>query len=184
MVELEIEHGWALGCDKQPSQHFNQRPNGDEVELLVIHNISLPPGQFGSEDITDFFLGRLKVDVHPFFSQIESLRVSAHCLIRRDGKVIQYVSFDDRAWHAGISTFEQRDNCNDFSIGIEMEGTDDCPYTDEQYAALARLTMTLQQQYPKITADRIVGHCHIAPDRKTDPGPAFDWPRYLTSLTQ
>ncbi|NQZ05883.1 MAG: 1,6-anhydro-N-acetylmuramyl-L-alanine amidase AmpD [Algicola sp.] len=182
MPDLPITQGWAEYCEQQPSSHFNLRPEGCEITLLVIHNISLPPGQFGSDDITDFFIGKLQTSRHPFFKQIENLRVSAHCLVRRDGLIIQYVSFDDRAWHAGVSSFEGRENCNDFSIGIEVEGTDDTPYTDEQYAALTKLTMTLQQQYSKITADRIVGHCHIAPERKTDPGRSFDWPRYLTSL--
>ncbi|MFT4925565.1 MAG: AmpD protein [Phenylobacterium sp.] len=180
----QISAGWASGCEAQPSSHFNQRPVGHEIDLLVIHNISLPPGQFGSSDITDFFLAKLNVAKHPFFAQIKDLRVSAHCLIRRDGHIVQYVSFADRAWHAGVSHFAGRDNCNDFSIGIEMEGTDDCPYTDEQYAALASLTMTLRQQYSKITDDRIVGHSDIAPGRKTDPGPAFDWPRYKQLISK
>ncbi len=182
MSEFVINDGWLNLCDRQPSPHFNQRPAGEEVDLLVIHNISLPPGQFGSEDVTDFFLGRLKVEKHPFFEQIQSLNVSAHCLLRRDGSLVQYVSFDDRAWHAGISSFDGREGCNDFSIGIEVEGTDDVPYTDEQYHTLTKLTMTLQRRYSKITADRIVGHCHIAPGRKTDPGGSFDWSRYYASL--
>jgi AmpD protein len=182
MPDLPITKGWAEYCEQQPSPHFNLRQAQCEIDLLVIHNISLPPGQFGSDDISDFFLGKLVVSRHPFFQQIEQLKVSAHCLIRRDGLIIQYVSFENRAWHAGVSSFEGREDCNDFSIGIEMEGTDTCPYTDEQYAALAKLTMTLQLQYPKITDDRIVGHCHIAPERKTDPGRSFDWPRYLALL--
>jgi AmpD protein len=176
--DLSIKAGWLLPCERQASEHFNHRPEGGEIELLVIHNISLPPGQFGSSDISDFFLGKLKIERHPFFQQIANLRVSAHCVIRRDGHLVQYVSFDQRAWHAGVSSFLGRDNCNDFSIGIEMEGTDTCFYTDEQYSALAHLTMVLQQRYPKITSDRIAGHSDIAPGRKTDPGEAFDWPRY------
>lgn len=183
MSQTEIIDGWLSECVKRPSPHFNSRPDGLPIELLVIHNISLPPGQFGSEDISDFFLGNLDSSKHPFFEQIKDLRVSAHCLVRRDGEVIQYVSFDKRAWHAGVSSFAGREGCNDFSIGIEVEGTDDLPYTDEQYAALAKLTKTLQQTYTNISADRIVGHCHIAPERKTDPGEAFDWTRYLASLT-
>lgn len=183
MSQMTIIDGWLSDCDQRPSSHYNARPADTEVELLVIHNISLPPAQFGSEDIADFFLGKLKVSKHPFFEQIKDLRVSAHCVIRRDGHIIQFVSFDDRAWHAGVSNFKGRENCNDFSIGIEMEGTDDIPYSDEQYRALANLTKTLQRSYIKITADRIVGHCHIAPERKTDPGDAFDWPRYMASIT-
>lgn len=178
LISKPINKGWFEGAEQQPSPHFNQRPANEDIDLLVIHNISLPPGQFGSSDITDFFLGHLEVARHPFFRQIEDLRVSAHCLVRRDGQVIQYVAFDDRAWHAGVSSFDGREGCNDFSIGIELEGTDDCPYTDEQYQALAGLTMTLQQQYSRISNDRIVGHSDIAPGRKTDPGPAFDWLRY------
>ena len=183
-LSQKINEGWASGCDRQPSPHFNLRPAGHEIDLLVIHNISLPPGQFGSSDITDFFLGRLDISRDPFFEQIKDLRVSAHCLVRRDGEVIQYVSFADRAWHAGVSEFRGRQGCNDFSVGIEMEGTDNLAYTDEQYTALAALTMTLQHQYPKITSGTIVGHSDMAPGRKTDPGPAFDWVRYQTLLTR
>lgn len=182
LTPVSIVDGWADCCTFQPSPHHNRRPAGCEVELLVIHNISLPPGQFGSDDISAFFLGKLVVERHPFFAQIAAMRVSAHCLVRRDGRMIQYVSFDDRAWHAGVSRFAGREGCNDFSIGIEMEGTDDCPYTAEQYAALARLTVALQRHYGKISGDNIVGHCDIAPGRKTDPGPAFDWPRYKRLL--
>jgi AmpD protein len=182
MAIFDLEQGWLSDCEQQPSPHFNQRPDGAQVDLLVIHNISLPPGKFGSSDITDFFLGKLQVDKDPFFKQIETLKVSAHCLVRRDGHIIQYVSFDDRAWHAGVSTFEQRENCNDFSIGIEMEGADHIPYSSEQYAALAKLTETICSRYSNITSERIVGHSDIAPQRKTDPGPAFDWSRYLALL--
>lgn len=184
MADLSIVDGWAEFCEQQPSPHFNLRPNGTEIDLLVIHNISLPPGQFGSNDITDFFLGQLDVSKDPFFKQIEQLRVSAHCLVRRDGHIIQYVSFDQRAWHAGVSKFNGQENCNDFSIGIEMEGTDTIPYTLEQYQALAKLTQALQQHYPQIHKARITGHSDIAPGRKTDPGPAFDWSRYLALLPQ
>ena len=183
MTESAITQGWYVGCEHRPSPHFNQRPSGQVIDLLVIHNISLPPGQFGSDDISDFFLAKLVVERHPFFRQIKDLRVSAHCLVRRDGQVIQYVSFDHRAWHAGVSNFAGRDNCNDFSIGIEMEGTDDCLYTDEQYLALTQLTRQLQQKYPQISEDRITGHSDIAPGRKTDPGPAFDWPRYKALIS-
>lgn len=183
MSQFEIVDGWVTGCDKRPSPHFNQRPENETIKLLVIHNISLPPGEYGSDDISTFFEGRLDHTRHPFFEQIKDLRVSAHNLIRRDGKVIQYVAYNQRAWHAGVSTFEQRENCNDFSIGIEMEGTDNMPYTDEQYQALADLTKTLQSTYTKITRERIVGHSDIAPGRKTDPGPAFDWQRYLALLS-
>ena len=175
--------GWANICQHVPSPHFNQRPQGEPVDLLVIHNISLPPGKFGSNDINDFFQGKLQVDKDPFFAQIADLRVSAHCLIRRDGEIIQYVSFDDRAWHAGVSEYQGRDNCNDFSIGIEMEGTDTVAYTEQQYKALAQLTEILLAHYPSMNKSRITGHSDIAPGRKTDPGPAFDWQHYLALLS-
>ena len=184
MVQPAIIDGWVSFCEHQPSPHHNERPPNTAVDVLVIHNISLPPGQFGSNDIRDFFLGNLVADKHPFFKQIVDLRVSAHFVIYRGGRVIQFVSTDMRAWHAGVSSFKGRDGCNDFSIGIEMEGTDDTPYSDEQYASLTRLTMTLQQHYPKISVTNITGHSDIAPGRKTDPGPAFDWSRYLSSLTE
>jgi len=130
------------------------------------------------------FLGKIDANAHPSFADIVQLQVSAHCLIRRDGSIIQYVSFDDKAWHAGESCFNNTDNCNDFSIGIELEGTDDIPYKEAQYRQLARLTASLQQNYPLITSDNIVGHCDIAPERKTDPGPAFDWQYFHQCLQQ
>jgi len=161
-----------------PSPNCNERPAGEAVSLLVIHNISLPPGQFGSGHIELFFQNKLPVDAGPFYQQIKDMTVSAHLLIERTGSVVQFVDFDRRAWHAGASLFDGRDNCNDFSIGIEMEGTDTQPYTDQQYRVLAKVTAALQQAYPALTAERITGHSDIAPGRKTDPGPAFDWQRY------
>ncbi len=161
-----------------PSPNCNARPAGEAVSLLVIHNISLPPGQFGSGHIELFFQNRLPIDADPFYQEIKDMTVSSHLLIERDGAVVQFVDFDRRAWHAGASLFDGRDNCNDFSIGIELEGTDTQPYTDLQYEALAKVTAALQQAYPALTAERITGHSDIAPGRKTDPGPAFDWPRY------
>ena len=184
MINYISDSGWCHGCCHHPSPHFNPRPVGSEVDLLVIHNISLPPRQFGSNDINEFFAGQLNVAKHPFFQQIAQLKVSAHCLIRRDGEVVQYVSFDDRAWHAGVSNFNGRDNCNDFSIGIELEGCDDIAYSQVQYNSLLRLTRLLQQRYPKIKHQHIVGHSDIAPDRKTDPGQAFAWRYYLSSLDE
>ncbi|NVK43331.1 MAG: 1,6-anhydro-N-acetylmuramyl-L-alanine amidase AmpD [Oceanospirillaceae bacterium] len=159
------------------SPNFNERPSG-EVSLLVIHNISLPPGQFGTGCVEALFCNGLDWDKHPFFKAIEGLEVSAHLLIERSGEVVQFVPFGKRAWHAGQSSFEGRENCNDFSIGIELEGTDELPYTDTQYEQLALVTNTIMRCYPHITPDRIVGHCDIAPGRKTDPGPAFDWDRF------
>lgn len=156
---------------------------GDDISLLVIHNISLPPGQFGGNYIDQLFTGCLNPDEHEYFQEIYQLRVSAHCLIKRTGEIVQYVPFDKRAWHAGVSSFKGRERCNDYSIGIELEGCDDIPYTQEQYQTLANLTKTIQKQYPKIVNEHITGHCDIAPGRKTDPGDSFDWPYYLSLLS-
>ncbi len=158
-----------------PSPFFNLRPNPEDLSLLVVHNISLPPKQFGGDFIEQFFLGKLEAKTHPFFDEIRDLQVSAHCLIKRGGQVIQFVPFDKRAWHAGISCFDGRDNCNDFSIGIELEGADDIVYEKVQYQRLADITRALLATYPTFSKDKIVGHQDIAPFRKTDPGPAFDW---------
>jgi len=148
----------------------------------VIHNISLPPEQFGSDDIDRFFTNCLDANKHPYFDEICQMQVSSHLLIRRDGEVVQYVPFHRRAWHAGESEFEGRPNCNDFSIGIELEGTDTIPYESIQYQRLQEVIHLLQQAYPAITRERIVGHCHIAPGRKTDPGDVFDWQQLLAGL--
>ena len=171
-------HGWlipAAGVQLAPSPNFDQRPADMDISLLVIHNISLPPGVFGGSEITDLFLNQLDYSSHPWLEQLRGLHVAAHFLIRRDGSVVQYVSTDDRAWHAGVSSFERRERCNDFSIGIELEGTDTVPFESAQYLTLNTLTQTLRQRYP-LRAVR--GHEHIAPGRKTDPGPHFDWARY------
>ena len=164
------------------SGHFNLRPEPNEISLLVIHNISLPPNQFGGDYIKDLFTGTLDPDVHPYFREIYQLRVSAHCLICRDGHVVQFVPFNHCAWHAGVSSFQGRAKCNDYSIGIELEGADDIPYTDEQYLGLAKLSNNIMQHYPKIGIGQIVGHNDIAPLRKTDPGQAFDWARFRQML--
>ena len=165
-----------------PSPNFGERPDPTDIDLLVIHNISLPPGQFGTEAVTDFFTNRLDASAHPYFESIAELKVSSHLFIKRDGKVIQFVPFNKRAWHAGKSCFQGRDNCNDFSIGVELEGTDDVPYDDRQYAALAGVTQCLVKHYPGIRNDRITGHENIAPGRKTDPGPSFSWDYYHSLL--
>jgi AmpD protein len=167
--------GWCSNVLREPSPNFDVRPAGAKVELLVIHNISLPPGRFGGPYIADLFTNRLEYDAHPYFDQLRSLRVSAHLLIRRDGAAVQFVSANDRAWHAGVSSFCGRERCNDFSIGIELEGSDFEPFTDAQYRTLAALTDALEQAYPLMD---VTGHQHIAPGRKTDPGPFFDWGRY------
>lgn len=179
---MQLQNGWLLDVRHVPSPHHDCRPEDETPSLLVVHNISLPPGEFGGPWIDALFTGTIDPNVHPFFAEIAHLRVSAHCLIRRDGEIVQYVPFDKRAWHAGVSTYSGRERCNDFSIGIELEGTDTTPYTDAQYLALVAVTRELTVLYPKI-ADNITGHSDIAPVRKTDPGPAFDWSRFRTMLT-
>lgn len=181
-VRLDPVTGWCDGVRHCPSPNFNTRPC-DEVSLLVIHNISLPPGQFGTGKVVEFFQNQLNPTEHPYFESIAAMTVSAHFLIERCGAITQFVSCRDRAWHAGVSTFDGREGCNDFSLGIELEGTDEQPYSDAQYASLRHLSEQLLGVYPAILPSRIQGHCHIAPGRKTDPGPAFDWPRYLSSLS-
>ncbi len=180
---LSIRQGWLLTADQQKSNFFTPRSLNDQIQLLVIHNISLPKGKFGGNHITDLFLGKIDADAHPSFADISQLEVSAHCLIRRDGSIIQYVSFDDKAWHAGVSCFNGIDKCNDFSIGIELEGTDDIPYEKAQYYQLATLTVSLQKNYPLISNKNIVGHCDIAKGRKTDPGEIFNW-QYFHQMLQ
>ncbi|QIR13337.1 1,6-anhydro-N-acetylmuramyl-L-alanine amidase AmpD [Shewanella aestuarii] len=173
--------GWLPRARRCPSAHFNARPN-NEVSLLVIHNISLPAGCFGLPHIDALFQGQLDINADSSFEPLAGLQVSAHFLIRRDGELVQYVSCLDRAWHAGVSVFEGRQGCNDFSVGIELEGTDTHAYTDAQYQNLIELTFELMAQYPMINPTRIVGHCDIAPGRKTDPGQSFDWARYKQAL--
>jgi N-acetyl-anhydromuramoyl-L-alanine amidase len=165
-----------------PSPNFGPRPDDASVSLLVVHNISLPPGQFGGPEIEDFFCNRLDHTAHPYFETIAGMQVSAHALIRRDGSVVQFVSLLDRAWHAGRSSFQGEEECNDFSIGIELEGTDDVPYTEDQYRQLAALAHLIMAAWPRITPDRMTGHCDIAPGRKTDPGPFFDWSHFRAVL--
>ncbi len=160
-----------------PTANFNERPTAD-ISMLVVHNISLPPEQFGGSYIEDFFCNQLDCSVHPYFETIKDLQVSAHLLIRRDGSVVQFVPFDKRAWHAGRSEFKGQTECNDFSIGIELEGSDHINYDKRQYRVLAQVTELLLQTYPAMTPQRIVGHSDIAPGRKTDPGASFDWPKY------
>jgi AmpD protein len=181
-MQLDRATGWFAGVTHCPSPNFNERPEGEVISLLVIHNISLPPAQFGTGKVQAFFQNRLDPSEHPYFEGIKHLRVSAHFFIEREGKVTQFVSCRDRAWHAGVSCFDGREACNDFSIGIELEGTDEQPFTDAQYQALQDLTWQIQAAWPAIGVERIQGHSDIAPGRKTDPGPAFDWGRYRASL--
>jgi AmpD protein len=166
--------GWLTGVNQQLSPNCDARPQGMPIELIVIHNISLPPGVFDGNAVIDLFSNRLDWEAHPYFQQIRGLRVSAHFFIRRDGSLIQFVPCTLRAWHAGVSSWQGCERCNDYSIGIELEGTDDQPFTDAQYATLAPLVRQLKQTYP---IRDVVGHSDIAAGRKTDPGPHFDWQR-------
>jgi len=179
MVDTDIIGGWFCGARPVASPNFNQRPDGAVISLLVIHNISLPPGQYGGSHIEHFFTNQLDCSLDPFYKEIEGVEVSSHLLIKRTGEVVQFVPFAERAWHAGRSIFNGCKECNDFSIGIELEGTDDDPYTEFQYQSLATITQSIMVEYPEITKDRIVGHSDISPGRKTDPGKSFNWDTYF-----
>ena len=178
---MAIREHWLVDAQRCPSPNYNQRPD-DEVSLLVVHNISLPPQQYGGGYVEDFFCNQLDTSAHPYFEEIADLKVSSHLFIRRDGRIVQFVPFNLRAWHAGLSCYSGRENCNDFSIGIELEGWDNEAYETLQYDALAKVTQSLMSAYPSITNTRITGHEFIAPRRKTDPGPAFKWQRLFTQL--
>jgi len=173
--------GWLSGARRIASPNCDTRPADVQVNLLVVHNISLPPGEFGGDGVLELFTNRLDPAAHAYYAGLADLRVSAHFFIRRDGEVIQFVATGQRAWHAGVSSWRGRDRCNDFSIGVELEGTDDLPYADIQYVRLAELTRGLRRRYPRI---ELAGHSDIAPGRKTDPGTAFVWPRLLVLLEQ
>ena len=181
-LQVEPATGLLAGVRQVLSPHFDSRPKGVTPELIVVHGISLPAGEFGGPWIDHLFAGNLRPDAHPSFRETAALRVSAHAVIRRDGAITQYVPFGMRAWHAGHSEYRGRGGCNDFSIGIELEGTDALPYTDAQYESLAALVRALLATYPTLSAERIAGHSDIAPGRKTDPGPAFEWPRWRKML--
>jgi len=169
-------------AEQKCSPYFNERPAGVQISLLVIHCISLPEGIYGGKQIEQLFMGCLDCNDHESFIDLKGVKVSAHCVIRRDGKVEQFVPFTKRAWHAGESSFNEVKACNDYSIGIELEGTDKSEYTPEQYKSLAKLTGYLIYHYPQLTKQRIVGHSDIAPERKSDPGKLFDWDRYFSLL--
>jgi AmpD protein len=173
----------AAGCvdaaRQLPSPNCDERPPGEAITLLVIHNISLPPGEFGGDGVLRLFANELDGAAHPYFRTLAGLRVSAHFFIRRAGELLQFVPCTRRAWHAGESVWCGRTGCNDFSIGIELEGADDIPYAEAQYRVLGELARALRSAYP--IAD-VAGHCDIAPGRKTDPGPSFDWPRFRGSI--
>ncbi len=179
-MHIDSQH-WLAGVGRVPSPHYDERPGGQAPSLIVLHGISLPPGKFGTGLIDELFADRLPDDVADALD-LTGLRVSSHVTIARGGACTQYVPFDKRAWHAGESCWEERPNCNDYAIGIELEGTDSKPYTGAQYRALVRLTRALLETYPRLCVEAIVGHNEVAPGRKTDPGQSFDWQRYLTSL--
>ncbi len=171
----EISDGWFTQARKIPSPNYNKRPENVTIDSIIIHSISLPPGQYGGDEIDRFFSNQLDWNEHAYFREIEGLQVSSHLLIRRDGELVQYVNLYDRAWHAGQSCLAGQENCNDFSIGIELEGTDDSPFENSQYETLLAVIKALKEYFPQISPEKIVGHSDIAPGRKTDPGPGFDW---------
>lgn len=181
-MKIDVTTGLLDAARQVPSPNFNERPAGCRPELIVIHGISLPPGEFGGGAIDQFFTNCLDCSLHPYFREIEGLQVSSHLLIRRDGAIVQYVPFSRRAWHAGVSRYEGRENCNDFSIGIELEGTDELPYAEPQYQRLAEVVACLLATYNSLSPGAIAGHSDIAPGRKTDPGPGFDWSRFRERL--
>lgn len=182
-LHIDSDSGLLREARQVASPNRDERPDGAVPELIVIHNISLPPQEFGGPWIDALFTNTLDSKAHPYFAEIYQLQVSSHLLIRRDGELVQYVPFHQRAWHAGASNYEGRERCNDFSIGIELEGADEIPYEQIQYVTLAELITALERAYPTISRKRIVGHSDIAPQRKTDPGPAFDWNTLYAKLT-
>jgi AmpD protein len=181
-LKIDPATGLLVNVRQVLSAHFDARPAGAVPELIIVHGISLPPGEFGGPWIDRLFTGGLPADAHPYFRDIARGRVSAHALIRRDGRIVQYVPFGARAWHAGQSEYRGRSSCNDFSIGLELEGTDDVPYADPQYEQLALVAQALLATYPLLSPMHIVGHSDVAPGRKTDPGRAFDWSRWRQLL--
>jgi AmpD protein len=181
-VRIDACKDCLIDARQVPSPNCDERPDGSAISLIVIHGMSLPPGQYGGPEIDQFFTNTLDANGHPYFAQISELRVSSHLLIRRDGEMVQYVPFRKRAWHAGASCYQGRVACNDFSVGIELEGQDDEPYTDVQYEVLAGVVKVLIDAFPGLSANSLAGHCDISPQRKTDPGPAFDWQRLQQQL--
>jgi N-acetyl-anhydromuramoyl-L-alanine amidase len=175
-MQVDLDSGLMGGARQVVSPNFDARPQGSPIDLIVIHGISLPPGEFGGPWIDQLFTNTLPAERHPYFAEIEGLRVSSHLVIARDGALTQYVSFNDRAWHAGRSSYQGRIECNDYSIGVELEGADTVPYEPAQYEALAKTIAALCVAYPALSPQRVAGHSDVAPGRKTDPGPAFDWP--------
>lgn len=183
-MQCPPDQDWLPGARRVMSPNCDERPPGCAIELVVVHGISLPPGEYGGPEIDRLFTNSLDTAAHPFFASLGELKVSSHLLIRRDGETVQYVPFSKRAWHAGESCYNNRAACNDFSIGIELEGQDDEPYDDRQYATLSRVFHALLALFPSLTTAAITGHADIAPGRKTDPGAAFDWPRLRRLISQ
>jgi AmpD protein len=182
MSIINIKDNLIEGVTFHSSPNFDSRPKDTDISLIVIHSISLPPGKYGGNEIKDFFLNELDTSNHEYFESIKNLKVSSHILIKRTGETLQFVPFNKRAWHAGISSYLGKENCNDYSIGIELEGTDDSEFTDEQYNSLKNLTSSLIRSYPNLSEDRLVGHSDIAPGRKSDPGIFFDWKRLIVDV--
>jgi N-acetyl-anhydromuramoyl-L-alanine amidase len=183
-VWIDLDNGMMRGARQVASPNYDSRPPGIEADLIVVHGISLPPGEFGGPWIEQFFTGTLPVQEHPYFKEIEGLKVSAHVLIRRGGAPVQFVSFNQRAWHAGVSSWRGRNACNDFSVGIELEGTDTLAYEARQYETLAELIEALCQAYTTMSYQAVVGHSDIAPGRKSDPGKSFSWPQLRALLAE
>ncbi len=181
-LDIDVKSGLTRQARKLPSDNCDARPEGCEPQLIVLHGISLPPGQIGGPEIEALFTNCLDWDTHPYFAEIRGLEVSAHLLIRRDGELIQFVPFTERAWHAGESSFRGQSGCNDFSIGIELEGEDETPYDDRQYSVLSEVLQALLTAYPCISSREVAAHSDVAGGRKTDPGPAFDWLRLYDGL--
>jgi AmpD protein len=179
---MNIDQHWLAPATHHPSPNFDERSDISDMSLIVIHCISLPPGEFATPYIDHLFCNQLDPEGHPYFKDICQLKVSAHLLIKRTGEIVQYVPFDKRAWHAGKSEYQVRGRCNDFSIGIELEGTESTPYTDEQYRQLTAVIKILLQTYPTLSQQHITGHSDIAPGRKTDPGESFSWQRFFLLL--
>jgi len=180
-MQINTKTGLLDDCKQCPSPNKDDRPKNTTIDLVVVHSISLPPGQYGGEEIEHFFQNKLNKNDHPYFEEIYDMQVSSHALIKRSGEVVQFVPFHERAWHAGQSSYNERECCNDFSIGIELEGTETDSFSDEQYTQLARLIAALKNAYPAIS-DNITGHSDISPGRKKDPGTGFDWNQLATSL--
>ena len=179
---MEIENHLIKNIKYIRSPNFNERSQNSSIKLIVIHAISLPPKEYGGDYVENFFLNKLKISDHEYFKEIKDLKVSSHLYIKRDGEIIQFVPFDKRAWHAGESSFNGEFDCNDFSIGIELEGSDCDNFTDHQYQVLIDVTKLLMNEYPDVKKNSIKGHSDIAPGRKTDPGDGFEWTRYLSKI--